>query len=107
MKIQSLRFPGMKLPRLMVAVITAAASCTAAIAVNSVASAVEPQIRDAGGATAIKDSYLVVLKDSANATTESTRLAGNHGGKVGAVWSNALRGFAVTMSEAGAKALAA
>ena len=107
MKIHGLRFRGMKLPRLMVAVTLAAASVTAAIAVNSVVSAAEPQIRDAGGATAIKDSYLVVLKDSVNATAESSRLAGKHGGKIGSVWSNALRGFAVTMPEAGAKALAA
>jgi subtilisin family serine protease len=92
---------------LMVAVITATASVTFGLAVNSGASAAEPQILDAGGATAVKDSYLVVLKDSANATTESSRLAGKHGGKVGSVWSSALRGFSVTMSEAGAKALAA
>jgi subtilisin family serine protease len=107
MKIHSLRFPGMKLPRLMVAVTIAAASVTAAIAVNSVASAAQPGIQDAGGATAIKDSYLVVLKDTVNAAAESARLAGKHGGKVGSVWSSALRGFSITMPEARARALAA
>jgi len=91
----------------MVAVITAAASVTVGIAVNSGASAAEPHIRDAGGATAIKDNYLVALKDSANAGTESSRLARAHGGTVGSVWSHALRGFSITMPEARAKALAA
>jgi subtilisin family serine protease len=100
----------MKLPRLTVAVITAAASVTAAIAINSgvvASAATDVQIRDTAGTTAIRDSYLVVLKDSANPTTESARLARAHGGTVGSVWSHALRGFSITVSEAAARALAA
>ncbi|MET8911119.1 S8 family peptidase, partial [Micromonospora sp. NPDC004551] len=79
------------------------------LAAASPASAAEPTgtIRAAGGPTAVADSYLVVLKDSAVAPSRVTetaqRLTARHGGTVARTWRAALRGFELTV---GAKAAA-
>ena len=56
----------------------------------------------------IKDSYIVMIDDgfSADVTGIAHQLAGRHGGKVTAVWTDAVRGFAVQMSEEAAYAMA-
>ncbi|MGW0434117.1 S8 family peptidase [Micromonospora sp. NPDC003197] len=75
------------------------------------------EILFAGGATAVADSYIVVLKDSAvggragtqQATVASTAstLAERYDGKVGYLYGDALNGFETKMSEQDAKRLAA
>ncbi|MFG2049576.1 S8 family serine peptidase [Micromonospora sp. NPDC048935] len=73
------------------------------------AAAAEPEgnIRSAGGATAVSDSYIVVFKESAVSRAQvgatASGLVGQHGGAVVRTYSTALRGFEIT---AGAKAAA-
>ncbi len=68
------------------------------------------QILHAGSPAAVKDSYLVVLRDNAMSTSAvestATGLATRFGGKVERTYSSALRGFAVSMGEAEARKLA-
>jgi subtilisin family serine protease len=69
-----------------------AATATPALAAESVGS-----ILNAGGATAVADSYIVVFKDTTVAQTKvsdnAKRLVGKHGGTVARTYSAALRGF--------------
>ncbi|HEX6967799.1 MAG TPA: S8 family peptidase [Micromonosporaceae bacterium] len=75
------------------------------------------EIRNAGGATAVADSYIVVLKDDAVGGRAGTRqatvdrmaadLAGRFGGHLTHVYGEALNGFAVRLPEQAAKRLAA
>ncbi|MET7668699.1 S8 family peptidase [Micromonospora luteifusca] len=100
----------MGLPRRSVLVGVAMATV---LAVGTPALAAEPAgaVRAAGGATAVPDSYIVVLKDSAVARDRvgdtAKRLSGRHGGKVARTYSAALRGFEVTVSAAAAARIAA
>lgn len=68
-------------------------------------------VRAAGGATAVPDSYIVVLKDSAVARDRvgdtAKRLSGRHGGTVARTYGTALRGFEVTVSASAAARIAA
>lgn len=83
------------------------------LAAASPALAAEPSgvVRNAGGATAVTDSYLVVLKDSAVAPGRvpeaGQRLTTRHGGVVARTWSTALRGFEVRVGAAAAARIAA
>ena len=80
------------------------------------------EIRRAGGATAVPDSYIVVLRAAATGTAEGVsapattaatvsatadRLAASYGGTVARVYPAALTGFEVRMPERAAKHLAA
>ncbi|HEX6967465.1 MAG TPA: S8 family peptidase, partial [Micromonosporaceae bacterium] len=71
----------------------------------------EGQIRLAGGATAVADSYIVVFKDSAVSTAavsdRADELARQYKGTVGHVYKHALRGFEIRLPEQAAKRLAA
>ncbi|SCL38571.1 Serine protease, subtilisin family [Micromonospora pallida] len=86
----------MRLPRrsilVGVAAMSMAATATPALAAESVGS-----ILNAGGATAVADSYIVVFKDTTVAQTKvsdnAKRLVGKHGGTVARTYSAALRGF--------------
>ncbi|PWU45024.1 peptidase S8/S53 subtilisin kexin sedolisin [Micromonospora globispora] len=83
------------------------------LAAASPALAAEPTgaIRDAGGATAVADSYIVVLKDSAVAPSQvgdtAQRLTARHGGTVARTWQAALRGFEVRVGAQAAARIAA
>ncbi len=59
----------------------------------------------------VANSFIVVMKNAkataSQVNTSATDLAKAHHGKVGKVWSKALRGFSVTMTEADAKQVAA
>ncbi|MGC1211341.1 MAG: S8 family serine peptidase [Micromonospora sp.] len=83
------------------------------LAAASPAQAAEPTgvIRDAGGATAVADSYIVVLKDSAVAPSHvvdtAQRLTARHGGTVARTWQAALRGFEVRVGAQAAARIAA
>ncbi|MET8040706.1 S8 family serine peptidase [Micromonospora sp. NPDC005215] len=100
----------MGLPRrsVLVGVVTATV-----LAVGTPALAAEPAgvVRAAGGATAVPDSYIVVLKDSAVARDRvgdtAKRLSGRHGGTVARTYGAALRGFEVTVSASAAARIAA
>ncbi|MEU8180479.1 S8 family serine peptidase [Micromonospora sp. NPDC049044] len=100
----------MGLPRRSVLVGVATATV---LAVGTPALAAEPAgvVRAAGGATAVPDSYIVVLKDSAVARDRvgdtAKRLSGRHGGTVARTYGAALRGFEVTVSASAAARIAA
>ncbi|KAB1934549.1 S8 family peptidase [Micromonospora sp. ALFpr18c] len=120
----------MGLPRRSVLVGVATAT---ALAVGTPALAVEPVgvVQAAGGATAVPDSYIVVLKDSAVARDRvgdtakrlssrhggtvardrvgdtAKRLSSRHGGTVARTYGTALRGFEVTVSANAAARIAA
>ncbi|WP_036375774.1 S8 family peptidase [Micromonospora sp. ATCC 39149] len=98
-------------------VLTAAAMAAATVGAPASAAPATGDILYAGSPTAVKDSYIVVLKDStvggragtqasAVANAAST-LAGRYGATVGHVYGEALNGFEVRLSERAAKRLAA
>jgi subtilisin family serine protease len=84
--------------------LAAAVATIAAVATSAPAMAKEGSILGAGGAGAIKDSYIVVLKDTASPVDA---LAGKLGGLVHQTFSTALHGYSATMSESQAKRIAA
>ncbi|MFI6242423.1 S8 family peptidase [Micromonospora sp. NPDC050795] len=100
----------MGLPRRSVLIGVAAATV---LAVGTPALAAEPVgvVRAAGGATAVPDSYIVVLKDSAVARDRvgdaAKRLSGRHGGTVARTYGAALRGFEAKVSARAAARIAA
>ncbi|TDB70694.1 S8 family serine peptidase [Micromonospora sp. KC723] len=85
----------------------------AVVATGTPAAAAEPVgvVRAAGGPTAVADSYIVVLKDSAVARTRvgdtAQRLVGRHGGSVARTYAAALRGFEVRVDARAAARIAA
>src|SRR5829696_3158419 len=89
----------------------AAVAALAVAGVSAVPAAAEGQILGAGNPNAIKDSYLVMIKDSASpraaAPQTAQALVAQYGGKVNVVWQDAVNGFGATMSEQQAKRLAA
>ncbi|MFJ2086880.1 S8 family peptidase [Micromonospora chokoriensis] len=100
----------MGLPRRSVLIGVATATV---LAVGTPALAAEPVgvVRAAGGATAVPDSYIVVLKDSAVARDRvgdaAKRLSGRHGGTVARTYGAALRGFEAKVSASAAARIAA
>ncbi|MEW2429869.1 S8 family serine peptidase [Micromonospora sp. NPDC047644] len=100
----------MGLPRRSVLIGVAAATV---LAVGTPALAAEPVgvVRAAGGATAVPDSYIVVLKDSAVARDRvgdtAKRLSGRHGGTVARTYGAALRGFEAKVNARAAARIAA
>ncbi|TVT27150.1 S8 family peptidase [Amycolatopsis rhizosphaerae] len=84
--------------------LAAAVATVAAVATSAPAMAKEGSIVGAGGADVIKDSYIVVLKDTA---TPVQTLAGRLGGQVHRQFTSALHGYSATMSESQAKRIAA
>jgi hypothetical protein len=89
----------------------AAAAALAVASVTALPAAAEGQILGAGRSDAIKDSYLVMIKDSASprsaAHDTAQALVNQYGGKINAVWQDAVNGFAVTMTDKQARRLAA
>ncbi len=84
------------------------ATATTAAATPAAAAPATGQIKLAGTATAIPDSYIVVLKPAAKtARAAQDGLAAKFGGKVKQRFGAALNGFEATMSESAAKRLAA
>ncbi len=85
------------------------ATVTAAVGVTAPAQAAGT-IRNAGGATAVASSYLVVLKQSVDTQAvqaASSRLRARYGGTVEHVYQSALQGFAISAPESAARRLAA
>ncbi|MEU8263327.1 S8 family peptidase [Micromonospora sp. NPDC048999] len=83
---------------------------TAVGAGPAVAAPVEGKILYAGDPTAVKDSYIVVLKDDtvgrAQVAGRARDLARAYGGKMGFVYDTALHGFEVSLPESSARRLA-
>ena len=77
----------------------------AAVALAGPAQAAGGQIQQAGGATAVSGSYIVVLKDGVS--TSAAGVAARYGAAVGQTYSHALRGFEARVSEATARRIAA
>jgi subtilisin family serine protease len=96
----------MTYPRMLGRAVLALALSSAAVAISGTASAAGPTILGAGSPGAIKDSYIVVLKDTNRAPVRESaqRLAG---AKVKSVWEHALRGFSVNATPAEALKIAA
>jgi subtilisin family serine protease len=86
------------LPALLVA--------TAGAVLATPASAAEGSIREAGSASVVKDSYVVVLKSSTAVPATATSLKSKYGGTIGHTYQHALGGFEIAMSESAAKDLA-
>ncbi|WP_371827655.1 S8 family serine peptidase [Amycolatopsis sp. WQ 127309] len=82
--------------------VVAAVSAVTVLGGTTVATAREGTIAGAGGADAVKDSYIVVLKGGT-----AQGVTGRHGGTVERTFSAALHGFTAAMSEAQAKRVAA
>ncbi len=108
--------------RLLIAALAAGVTAVGAVTATLAQASAQPLTADPLApsgfltvAEAIPDSYLVMLKGKpsvqAAARTdvgnEAKALAAKHGGKHGAIYSAALRGFAFTGTEAQARALAA
>src|SRR5262245_33985788 len=89
--------------------LAAAAAVYLAAAVTPAASAQEivGTIVGADRADVVKDSYIVSLKAGTASRAAAPELASKFGGQVGAVWSHALNGFSVKMTEKQAAKLAA
>ncbi|WP_436494184.1 putative Ig domain-containing protein [Actinokineospora sp. HUAS TT18] len=87
------------------------AATAVAVGVSSPAAAAEGTVLGADRADAVKDSYIVVVKDSAAPRSASARtaatLTAKHGGTVTAAWQYALNGFAARMTPGQARRLAA
>jgi hypothetical protein len=85
----------------------------AGVATGSAAFAAPPEgeVRGAGAANAVKDSFIVVLKDTAARDAEVDNAASNlsnlYGGSKGLVYSHAVKGFSTRMTLAKARRLAA
>ncbi|SDJ70753.1 Serine protease, subtilisin family [Lentzea albidocapillata subsp. violacea] len=71
----------------------------------SATAAPEGEIRNLGASNAVKDNYIVVLKDVS--TSSADNLSAKYGAKVKHSYKSALRGFSAQMSETQAKRLAA
>ncbi len=99
-----MRTPTGKKRRPLAAVGLAAVATIAAVATSAPAMATEGTVVGAGGADAVKDSYIVVLKDTASPVDA---LAAKLGGVVHQKYSAALKGYSATMSESQAKRIAA
>ncbi|WP_431879898.1 S8 family peptidase [Amycolatopsis sacchari] len=100
----AVRTPTGKKRRPLAAVGLAAVATIAAVATSAPAMATEGTVVGAGGADAVKDSYIVVLKDTASPVDA---LAAKLGGVVHQKYSAALKGYSATMSESQAKRIAA
>ncbi|GIJ80555.1 Peptidase inhibitor I9 [Micromonospora phaseoli] len=101
------RFPSAT--RAPLAALLTAAVVTALAAAPAAAAPAAGEIRYAGAPTALAGSYLVVLRDDATTGSRATadRLARRYAGHVDRVFSAALRGFEVRLTERAARRLAA
>lgn len=91
-------------------VVVAAVAGLVAAGSPAPAAPAEGQIRGAGKPGAIRDRYIVVLKDTVAASDtagSASRLADRFGGRVQRAFGSTLKGFSAQLTERGAKRLAA
>ncbi|MEU5696303.1 S8 family peptidase [Actinosynnema sp. NPDC020468] len=91
--------------RFLAGVGVAAIAAAATSLLAAPAQAATGEIRAADAAEKVQNSFIVKLKDGAS--TSADGLAGQYGGRVDRVFSKALNGFTVSLSETAAKRLAA
>ncbi|HEY0637794.1 MAG TPA: S8 family peptidase [Pseudonocardiaceae bacterium] len=100
--------PPVRTRTVLAALAAGAVAATAAVSLAPTAAGATGDVIGVAGATAVPDSYVVVLKQSR--TTDAADVAASmvaaHGGQVRAVWRHALQGFAVTASAEQAAKLA-
>jgi subtilisin family serine protease len=103
-----------RLPRhrwALIGVLAGAMLVATANAAPATATPVTGAILQAGGATAVPNSYIVVFKNSlvsrAAVGSNAVNLAARYGGTVGHTYRHALRGFEVRLPESAARELAA
>ncbi len=106
----SLRTPTRRLIR--ASALGAFAAAVVIAAVPAFAAPTEGEIRNAGGQGAIANSYIAVLKPTSTLRSRGVAatardLASRHHGAIKHTYTTAVQGFAATMTEADAKALAA
>ena len=99
-------------PRVALALSGAAiAAAVAAAMVGTPANAAEGSVIGAGRPDAVAGSYIVVLKDGAVSSTgvraKASSLATKHSGRIGHVYSAALRGFSANLTAQEARRMAA
>jgi len=87
--------------------VTAAVAVLTALGGTTVASAAEGSIVNAGSAKAIKDSYIVVLKDGSSVEATAKSVTNRHGGTVEKTFASSVRGFSGALTEKQAKRVAA
>jgi subtilisin family serine protease len=97
---------------LALALVAGVVTATAGAVLAGPAAAAEGKIREAGTAAVVKDSYVVVLKDSARLRSRGvpasvSDLVDRYGGRSGRTYSHALKGFEVTVGASAAKQMAA
>jgi subtilisin family serine protease len=98
--------------RLALAALAGVAVASAGAVAAGPAAAAEGTIREAGTAAVVKDSYVVVLKDTATLRSRGvpssvSTLVQRYGGKAGRTYSHALKGFEVSVGATAAKRFAA
>ncbi|XTZ15704.1 proprotein convertase P-domain-containing protein [Micromonospora echinospora] len=102
--------PSARQPRRL-GVVTTALAAVVAFAAPATAAPAEGAILQAGGDTAVADSYVVVLRETYVARTGvdalARSLAREYGGAVARTYRHALRGFEVRLSATAARRLAA
>lgn len=91
----------------LAAVGLAALAAVASIQTGGLAADALGEIRSAGGATAVADSYIVVLRSGTAVAEHAQRLADEHGGTVERVYTTALYGFEARLTEPAARRVAA
>ncbi|UMP06178.1 S8 family peptidase [Amycolatopsis sp. EV170708-02-1] len=87
--------------------LAAAVAVLTALGGTTVASAAEGSIVNAGSAKAIKDSYIVVLKDGSSVEATAKSVTQRHGGTVEKTFASSVRGFSGALTEKQAKRVAA
>ncbi|MEU8417608.1 MULTISPECIES: S8 family peptidase [Amycolatopsis] len=87
--------------------VAAAVAVLTALGGTTVASAAEGSIVNAGSAKAIKDSYIVVLKDGSSVEATAKSVTQRHGGTVEKTFASSVRGFSGALTEKQAKRVAA
>ncbi|EME64024.1 subtilisin-like serine protease [Amycolatopsis decaplanina DSM 44594] len=85
----------------------AAVAVLTALGGTTVASAAEGSIVNAGSAKAIKDSYIVVLKDGSSVEATAKSVTKRHGGTIEKTFASSVHGFSGALTEKQAKRVAA
>ncbi|KZB87711.1 S8 family peptidase [Amycolatopsis regifaucium] len=87
--------------------VAAAVAVLTALGGANVASAAEGSIVNAGSDKAIKDSYIVVLKDGSSVEATAKNITKRHGGTVEKTFASSVHGFSGALTEKQAKRVAA
>ncbi|HET6288602.1 MAG TPA: S8 family serine peptidase [Amycolatopsis sp.] len=87
--------------------VAAAVAVLTALGGTTVASAAEGSIVNAGSDKAIKDSYIVVLKDGSSVEATAKSVTKRHGGTIEKTFASSVHGFSGVLTEKQAKRVAA